>query len=177
MSNFWPSGLDLSDTQTPREILTVAQKDWFTSSGGVMELVLQDATSKSGHSMIIVHAKHGASNRTSTLFSVIHRPSNPYPVTIQLEDERLPDFLKKSYTYTRLNLGITTAEIMGQKSEESVSNPWVSDTPSEFRKKLAEAFNLGTIKSRILNLASATAVASDNSDDTNGESQENSAEN
>lgn len=166
MSNFWPSGLDLSDTQTPREILKAANEDWQTSSDGVMELVLQDATSKSGNSMIIVHAKHVASNRTSTLFSIVHRPNNPYPVTIQLEDEDLPNFLKKSYVRPSISIAM---ELMGRS--ESVSNPWVSDTPSEFRKKLAEAFNLGSVKSKILNLASGT------SDDTNEESLEGSEEN
>lgn len=75
MSNFWPSGIDLSDTQSPREILKVAQEDWYTSSEGIMELILQDATSKLGDSMIIVHAKHVASNRTSTLFLIVHRPN------------------------------------------------------------------------------------------------------
>src|SRR5262245_50767347 len=133
MSNFWPSGLDLSDTQSPREILKVAQEDWSTSSNGVMELVLQDATSKSGNPMIIIHAKHVASNRTSTLFSVVHRPNNPYPVTIQPEDENLPTFLQKSYS--RSGLVTAAAEIVSM-SDQRVSNPWVSDTPSEFRKKL-----------------------------------------
>ena len=51
MSNYWPSGLELSDTQSPREILKVAQEEWYTSSEGVMELVLQDAESESGNSM------------------------------------------------------------------------------------------------------------------------------
>ena len=53
---------------------------------------------------------------------------------------------------------------------QKVSNPWVSDTPAEFREKLAEAFNEGSVKSIILNLAS------NSSDDTNGESQEVSEE-
>lgn len=155
MSNFWPSGLDLNDTQSPRDILKVAQEDWFTSSNGLIELVLQDAMSKSDNSMIIVHAKHVASNRTSTLFSVVHRPNNPYPVTIQLDDENLPDFLKKSYPHpsatsaVRAMIGVTDAV---------VSNPSVSDTPAEFRRKLTETFNLGSIKSKILNLV---AVDSD----------------
>ena len=169
MSDFWPSGLNLSDTQSPREILKVAQEDWYTSSDGVMELVFQDATSKTGNSMIIVHAKHVASNRTSTLFSVVHRPNNPYPATIQLEDENLPNFLKKSYSRSDVVSAAAEAFAFGQP----VSNPWVSDTPSEFREKLAQAFTLGSVKSKILNLASDASGASD---DTNGESQEDSAE-
>jgi hypothetical protein len=164
MSNFWPSGIDLSDTQSPREILKVAQEDWHQSSGGIMELVLQNAMSTAGHSMIIVHAKHVASNRTSTLFSVLHQPNNPYPVTIQLETKSLPNILKKTYSPN----SIYTA--MDAVVKQTVSNPWVSDTPAEFRTKLAEAFNEGTIKSIILNLAS------NESDDTNGDYSEDTKE-
>lgn len=166
MSNFWPSGLDISDTQSPKDILKVAQEDWHQNSGGVMELVLQDARSKSDNIMIIVHAKHVASNRTSTLFSIVHRPNNPYPVTIQLETSDLPDFLKK--TYSKSNYGFSIAvQAMGDKT---ISNPWVSDTPAEFRGKLAEAFNKGSVKSIILNLASGA------SDDSNEDQQEDPKE-
>jgi len=165
MSSFWPSGLDLRDTQSPREILKIAQEEWHQNSEGVMELVLQDATSTTDDIMIIVHAKHVASNRTSELFSIVHRPNNPYPVTIQMEAEKLPNFLKKTYSKS----DFASAAIM-MRGVQTVSNPWVSDTPAEFREKLAEAFNEGSVKSIILNLASNV------SDDTNGESQDVSEE-
>lgn len=148
MSSFWPKGIELKDTQSPREILTTAQDDWETGSEGVMTLALQDAKSRSGHSMIIVHAKHIPSNRTATLFSVIHRPNNPYPAMIQPEDEDLPEFLQKFEPQPK-PLIETLASLQGQ-----LPNLWVSDTPSEFRARLADVFNLGSIKSIILNLAS-----------------------
>ena len=69
MSSFWPKGVEITDTQSPREILSTAQEDWQTKSDGVMELILQDTQSESGNSMIIVHAKYVPSNRTATLFS------------------------------------------------------------------------------------------------------------
>lgn len=174
MSVFWPSDIDLSDTQSPREILQAAQEDWHTGSQGLMELILQDAQSQSGNPMIIVHAKHIPSNRTSKLLSIVYRHENPYPLTIQPEDENLPRFLKKSYFQrsaantlaTAVNLGIVEGEVLNQ---------WVADTPAEFREKLEEAFNLGSIKSKILNLASGTL------DSLNGgihdESQDSSIEN
>lgn len=153
MSSFWPKDVELKDTQSPREILTTAQDDWEAGSEGVMTLALQDTKSRSGHSMIIVHAKHIPSNRTARLFSVIHRPNNPYPAMIQPEDEDLPEFLKKFEPQQPKPLIENLASLEGQ-----LPNLWVSDTPSEFRKKLADVFNLGSIKSVILNLASiATA--------------------
>lgn len=169
MSKFWPSDIKISDTQSPKEILKVAQEDWSTSSDGVMELVLQDATSEAGNAMIIIYAKHVPTNRTSTLLSVVHRPNNPYPVTIQPTVEDLPDFLKKSYNQPGLQNfeGIIP-------TGRTVSNEWVSDTPSEFRDKLAKAFNLGAIKSKILNLASSSSNVLD---DTNKIVEEDSTEN
>lgn len=63
---------------------------------------------------------------------------------------------------------------MARTIDHLAENPWVSDTPSEFRKKLIEAFNLGSVKTKILNLASST---SDDLEDINGELQEDSEEN
>lgn len=163
MSNFWPNGLDISDTQSPREILKVAQEDWHQSSGGVMELILQDAKATTDDVMVIVHAKHVASNRTSKLFSIVHRPNNPYPVTIQLENKDLPNFLRK--TYSRSNSSLSAA-LEAMATNQTVSNPWVSDTPAEFREKLAKAFNEGSLKSIVFNLVSAA------SDNINGDHQE-----
>lgn len=162
MGNFWPDGFELTDTQSPREILQSAQEDWRTKSDGVVDLVLQDAESKSGNAMIVVHAKHVVSNRTATLLSILHRPNRPYPATIQLKDDDLPQFLKKSYRQPgSRGLIDNLANPMTTVYGEIVSNEWVSATPSEFREKLAKAFNLASVKSEILNLAS---VSSDNSE-------------
>ncbi|EKV01122.1 hypothetical protein Lepto7375DRAFT_3265 [Leptolyngbya sp. PCC 7375] len=155
MSNFWPNGLELSDTQSPREILKVAQDDWYKSSNGIMTLIFQDEESKTGNQIIIVHANHVLSNRTATLFSVVHRPEIPYPVTIFPREDELPNILRKSYQKKSVT-GISVASVF-QDLETTVSNPWVSETPSEFRKKLSDVFNLGIVKSTILNLASIAA--------------------
>ncbi|MGB3494820.1 MAG: hypothetical protein WBA57_18975 [Elainellaceae cyanobacterium] len=168
MGNFWPSGIELSDTQSPKQILEVAQEDWCTSSNGVMELILQDRETESGNPMIVVHAKHVPSNRTAALFSIVHRPGNPYPATIQPKDEKLPNFLKKSYHHRPATLFSVTEELINPQGR-TISNQWVSETPAEFREKLAEAFNLGTIKATMVHLASQ---ASDDESEANAESQE-----
>lgn len=148
MSDFWPSDLEVDDIQSPREILESAKEDWDIGSNGVMTLTLQDTTTTTDHAMIIVHAKHMPSNRTSRLFSVVHRPDNPYPVTLQPDDETLPNFLMKSYT----DRGWTGLEQILQERE--IVNQWVSDTPTEFRRKLSEILNQGVVKSKVLNLIS-----------------------
>ena len=167
MSAFWLKGIEISDTQSPMQILETARKDWEKNSGGVLTLLLQDAKSESGNDMIIIHAKHVPSDRIIKLFSVIYRPTSHYPATIQPKKEDLPNFLKKSYyqpntTLTARSLGKLEAEVAKQyrRSAEILSegqqviNTWVSENPSEFREKLEQVFNLGIVKSDILNLLS-----------------------
>lgn len=159
MSKYWPDGLELSDTQSPIEILRDAQTEWESSSGGALALILQEAESKSGYDMIVVHAKHVASNRTAALFSVVSRKGNPYPARLQPKDDQLPNFFKKSYKTQSLSSLASMSAVIGQLNEEKwVNNDWVADTPGEFREKLEGVFNLGNIKSEILNLISSTGV-------------------
>jgi hypothetical protein len=163
MSNFWPKGLELSDTQSPMGILETAKHDWDTNSNGALSLVLQEAKSTSGHHMIIVHAKHLTSNRTVTLFSVVHRPNAPYPATIEPKGDDLPTFLKKSYYQPGFADSVGGSLLQQGKT---VNNSWVSETPSEFRRNLEQVFNLSTVKSEILSLVSSSqGVTNDGEDD------------
>ncbi len=70
-------------TVMPKEIL----ENWRFVDDNI-RLVLQDTTSESGNSMIIVHAKHVPSNRTSRLFTIKCHPSYPYPISIYMEIDR-----------------------------------------------------------------------------------------
>ena len=147
MSGFWPDGLDVSDTQSPMDILQSARDEWETNSGGLLTLVFQEAKTTTGNTMIVVHAKHAPDSRTTTLFSVVHRPNAPYPATIQPEKEELPKALRKSYYQP----GIGEIGLTGVQGRE-VKNEWVSDTPTEFRTKLKNVFNLGSVKRSVLSL-------------------------
>jgi hypothetical protein len=155
MSNFWPKGIEISDTQSPKQILEAARNDWDENSNGNMTLILQEAESNSGNEMIIVHAKHVPGNRTTTLFSVISRPNAPYPATIQPKEDVLPNALKKTYYKPGVLDGLESKVITaGQK----ITNQWVSDSPSEFRTNLEQAFNLSFVKSAILNLLAVSGA-------------------
>lgn len=149
MSSFWPDDLSLKDTQPPYEMLQSAREEWENQTEGAMTLIFQQDESESGNAMITVHAKHVPSNRTASLLSVIHRPNEPYPATIQPRKERLPDILKKSYYRSELDDWSVRTGMKGG----TITNEWVSDTPSEFRKKLSEAFNSSPVKTAILGLA------------------------
>ena len=151
MTSFWPSGLDLEDISSPLEILQSAQIEWAEQSNGLLNLVIQRAESTNGNHLLIVHAKHVPSNRTVTLFSVVHRPGAPYPAKIQPRENELPDILKKSY----YRPGISALAGLAVSAGEQVTNKWVSDTPSEFRSHLQDVFNLGSVKSEVLSLVSA----------------------
>jgi hypothetical protein len=178
MSDFWPKGLELSDTASPMEILEAAQSDWNTNSHGALTLVFQKAKAKSGNDIIIVHAKHIPSKRTATLFSVVHRPNTPYPISIQPKNDDLPTFLMKSYYKPGVTQSLLKDSFEQVHGGKTVTNYWVSDTPSEFRTKLGEVFNLGIVKSEILNLASnIRAVTTDDGGDGNNEEGEHPEEN
>lgn len=146
MSRFWPEGLSLSDTQSPYEVLEIASEEWETASNGALTLVIEQTEAERENAKITVHAKHVPSNRTATLFSIIHRLSAPYPVTIQPREDNLPDILKKSY----YDPGIDGISWLTRG--RTVENEWVSDTPSEFREKLSKAFNLSIVKAVVLSL-------------------------
>ena len=162
MSTFWPSDLEVKDTHSPMEILQEALRDWETNTDGLMTLVLQPTKSTYGDEMIIVHAKYVPSNRTASLFSVLHRPSNPYPVTILPRDDELPDYLKKTYRKPGPFSRVVPIVVEGR----TVTNDWVADTPLEFRAKLEKAFNLSVVKSEVLNLArEVPAAETDHEDD------------
>jgi hypothetical protein len=151
VTQFWPPGLDLTDTASPLDILEEAQREWAEQSQGLLALVIQEAESTDGDRMLIVHAKHVPSNRTATLFSVVHRSDAPYPAKIQPRENELPDFLKKSYY--RPGIGDLSAG-MGLATGRQVTNKWVCDTPSEFRSELRNVLNLGIVKSEVLSIVS-----------------------
>jgi len=162
MTNYWPEGIDLTDKQSPLEILRDAQAEWESSSGGVLELILQEAESQAGYDMIIIHARHTASNRTASLFSVVSRKENPYPTRLQPKENELPNFFKKSHKTSNLNSLTAINSVIRQLNEEKwVNNEWVVDTPGELREKLEKIFNLGDIKSEILNLISTDVAQND----------------
>jgi hypothetical protein len=156
MSNFWPKGIEISDTQSPRQILEAARNDWDEHSNGNMTLILQESESDSGNDVIIVHAKHFSGNRTTTLFTVISRPNAPYPATIQPRKEFLPDALKRTYYKPGILEGVQTT--VDFRSGKEIINDWVSDSPSEFRTNLEQVFNLSPVKSAILNLLSISGT-------------------
>ena len=159
MNNFWPSGLDLTDTSSPLEILQAAKQEWIEQSNGLLALVIQETESTNGNHLLIVHAKHVPSKRTVTLFSVVHRLGAPYPAKIEPRDDGLPDILKKSYYRPSI------ADIVAGTGRQ-VTNKWVCDTPSEFRSQLKDVINLGTLKSEVLSLVSGTVSASGTADET-----------
>ena len=152
MNNFWPEDVSVDDTSSPYDILESAREEWEAETEGEMTLELQQGESKNGHKMVIVHAKHVPSNRTATLLEIVHRQSEPYPVTIQPREEELPDILKRErYQPGLREIGVPAdlSPLEGRK----IKNEWVSDTPSEFREKLSKALHLSAVKTAILGLA------------------------
>lgn len=152
MTDFWPAGIELDDTETPMQILESARETWLERSAGELSLALQDTETTDGDRMIVVHAQHVESKRTVTLFSVIHRPEAPYPAKIQPRDDALPDFLRKHY----YKPGIGDIAANFSSTGKMIENQWVCETPVEFRRELKGVFNLGMLKAEILSLVSSS---------------------
>lgn len=160
MSDYWPRGIELNDVASPLDILEDAAKGWSEKTGGIVELLIQPATSTSKNDMLIVHGKHVPSGRTVSLFSVVHRPGAPYPARLQLDNDDLPDFFKKAYYQPgAYSMRAAIGAIAGSAEGRQVTNEWVCDVPSEFRTKLRDAFNDGGVKTKILNLIAAPKQA------------------
>jgi hypothetical protein len=169
MSEFWPSGLEMTDSLSPREILGEADREWTDRSGGVLRLVVQETVSTSKNQILIVHARHVPTNRTIALFSIVHRPLAVYPVSIQPKDDQLPGFLRKSYYEPGIaDLNLSATNILAPKGRH-ITNEWVCDTPSEFRSKLRQAFNQETVKSDLITLMSLARA----NQDLNGVAEDN----
>lgn len=155
MTSFWPLGMDLRDVQTPHEILKQAQLEWKERSEGLLGLIIQETETTTQEPMLIVHAVLVPTNRTVELFSVVHRIDSPYPARIQPRENALPDFLKKKH----YEPGIADLHEPMVLTGREVTNKWVCDTPSEFRDQLRQVFELGTVKSDVLNLVSSNKLS------------------
>lgn len=162
MSRFWPEGLSVSDVQSPYEILESAREEWESESEGILTLVLQLSDADEGNSTITVYAKHIPSNRTSTLFAVIHRLNEPYPAVIKPYCKTLPNILKKTYVQPEMNTEKNDSyEYDFLMHKGTVTNRRVSDTPAEFREKLTAYFNLSEVKAAVLSLTSRRGPIND----------------
>ena len=157
MTGFWPDGLELEDTASPREILDEARDDWERSSGGKFTLLFQDAESETGNRLTKVHAKFKPAGRTAEIFTVVQRPDKPYPAKIELTDRGLPNILRRKYF------------VPGEDDDDLddprghwVRNDRVADSPAEFRAELRAALTLDETKGEIVSLA-ASGLSEDGS--------------
>ena len=178
MSNFWPSGLDLKDTDTVHDILQAAQKEWQERSLGQLVLLLQDERSSDGHQLYIIHAKHVPTNRILALFRVKHLAGEAYPASIQPREDKLPNYLRKTY-YEPGPADYMTQDDPNDEPGRIVTNKWVANSPAEFRNMLHEVFNLDSIKSALVAFVSTKPVSTNgtHSTDTHQNSNDSVASN
>ena len=166
VESFWPDGIAVDDTRSPRRILDEANEEWQEMSGRRLGLVVHDTTSQNGFRMLLVHAMDFESDRSMSLFSVLHRPGRAYPARIQFDSsEDVPNFLRKEYYEPSLGAlhDLSLSKIARGKH---VKNKWVAETPNEFRSLLVSAMNLDHIKTGLVNLLSDELIGL--SDDAEG---------
>jgi hypothetical protein len=155
--SFFPDDLDLSTLQSPVAILKEAQEEWKERSQGVLHLHrVESELSNSTQYITDVILAHVASGRSAKLLSLRHLPGKPYPVEIQPEAFDYPDYLVKQRVVPARKkslLGPSILEGLGDIiPQHTITNKWICETPLELRERLAEAFNLGSVKSLTVNL-------------------------
>lgn len=164
MPSYWPDGIDLLDSATPLEILHEAQQEWENQSGGVLVLLIQEQETEAREQCYVVHVQHVPSNRTVTLFSVLHRADLPYPACIQPIHAELPANLVKSRSVIARQAEFISATAtaagrsLSKDVEQTIENKWVCDTPGEFRRKLQEVLSLGGVKAEVQSLLATARV-------------------
>ena len=169
---FFPDDIELSEIFSPSEILEDAKRDWDAHSNGILLLQISQALVESEEELVLdVYVIHSPSKRMAKVLSVAHRPNHPYPIEIRPESFNIPKYLKKSYkTQTRRSPSplFSIADQMRaieralpEVVTQTITNEWVCDTPSEFKEKLENAFNLGSVKSTIHNIIAGSFQGDD----------------
>lgn len=161
--SFFPDDIDLSEIQSPAEILEEAREEWSRRSDGALDLIVVESDmSDNTRSILDVILAHLSSGRQAKLLSIRHVPDQAYPLEIVPESFNYPDYLvKKRFVPARKKtlLGPSILDSLGELiPEHTVTNKWVCETPREFRKMLAEALSLGSVKSLIVNLVAGRAI-------------------
>lgn len=155
--SFFPEDLDLSTLQSPVAILKEAQEEWKDRTQGALILhIVESDLSNSSQFIIDIILVHVASKRSARLLSLRHLPGKSYPVEIQPEAFDYPDYLVKQRVVPARKkslLGPSILEGLGEIiPQHTITNKWICETPLELRERLAEAFNLGSVKSLTVNL-------------------------
>lgn len=159
MFNFWPEGFEISDTQSPIEILEEAKREWLDRSKGQISLAIRNVVTDEGYERYLVYAHHVPSNRVASLFTVVSRNECPYPARLQPKIAELPRFFLKEYW--------DGPDHDDFRESCWIKNEWVADSPSEFREHLKSILNLSHIKSELLNLISSSRNKSGSEESAN----------
>ncbi len=153
MPTFWPEDITVEDLASPEEIIEEAAIEWHTRSNGKLTLVMQEGQSGEDEDQrfLYVHAQVVATKKTVTLFSILHREGLFYPCRLIPKNSPIPNFLLRDYETG----GIPRSPVKVIDPIVKVHQKWVCETPSEFRKELAEVMRLPTIKAEIISLLSS----------------------
>jgi hypothetical protein len=167
--SFFPSDLEIANVQSPFEIITEAKREWDTKGKGIVTLLVDEggSTSESDTAMtfIRIYALHIPTERVESLLTVVHSCGKPYPARIKPEKEDTPDYLRKEIIVPAKKARTITPGILQAISEaipaHAVSREWVCESPEEFRRQLAKALTLGSVKSAITNIIAASTYDAD----------------
>jgi hypothetical protein len=162
--SFFPSDLEITNAQSPLDILSEAKNEWDTKGQGIVTLLVDGGRSAlhgdSDLTLIHVYAMHIPSERVESLLTVIYASGKPYPARISPEKDDIPEYLRKERFVPAKISGLMSPSILNTFREaipaHTVSEEWVCESPEEFRKQLSKALTLGRVKSAITNIIAAS---------------------
>ncbi len=182
--NFFPSDLEITNLQSPLDILSEAKLEWDSKGQGIISLLVDEGRSTSGSdstSVIIhVYALHIPSQRLARLLTIFHVTEKPYPARINPEKEDIPDYLRKERIGASSRSSLAAIESFRVSMSQNTSvDEWVCESPDEFRRQLVKALNRGSVKAAVTNIVTVSSVDDETSEipaQPNIESDEASSE-
>lgn len=149
MRDLWPEDIQAEVVISPEEILNFQAARLPERTGG---RVTAHVVKRTDEDRVVIAFEVEARRAESRvrLFEVQHRLDFEYPAAIVPPDVPLPDFLKER-VYRPGGLG-SIGEVT--RPGESVKNPWVASSPTEFSEKVEELLARPSVKGVVLSLLS-----------------------
>jgi len=145
---------ETNDVPDPMELLEFQAERLKERTQGRLEVELPVTTSDDRHVIRFVAVVVSHDYR-STIFEVHYRPGLLLPASF-VPPEPFPAFLREKYTIPAMNSVISNVMSASRvlNTPRTVQNPWVANTPVEFRDKLQELLSSQEVKAQLAALLS-----------------------
>lgn len=165
--SLWPKEIFSRNLDTPFDIMNLAAQELEKGIPTLSACVLEETVM--GQNVLKFLVKNSSRAIESVLFEVSHRPSLPYPASIDpLADDDLPDYLLRERPIKRPRMTSDAAGRLPTDQIHTTKNEWICASPNEFTAKLKKLLATDSLQIKILGLqmsASPHPLAASDDDD------------